>query len=85
MMTVKQLRDLLEDFDDDANVFIMSQPHWPFEYSVAGAVERREFIDGDDDDYEDTSDDRGELKLNDVFLLEGTQLRYGSKDAWNAI
>jgi hypothetical protein len=54
----------------------MSQPNYPFKYSVEKLVTRQEF---EPDDYEE------EEKLpNAIFLLEGSQLRYGSRAAWSA-
>jgi hypothetical protein len=73
-MSVGDLRLLLEDYEDDAQVFIMTQESYPFENSCAGICAREDFTDPDECDTERNS--------NDVFLCEGTQLRYGSKDAW---
>jgi hypothetical protein len=84
-MTVGELREILEDMDDDAQVFIMAQSHWPFEHDVQGAVQRCELYaeDGDEDCAGPDEDEMGDLRPSDVFLVEGTQLRYGSKSAWN--
>jgi len=38
---------------------------------------REEFEEPDEDDVQGDG-----KKPNDVFILEGKQLRYGSKDAW---
>ena len=85
-MKVSELIELLQDQDPDAEVMIMSQESWPFENAVAGVAVREEFVDDDDEDCED--DEREEpcyekgTAANDVFLVEGQQLRYGSKAAW---
>ncbi|MFN7698861.1 MAG: hypothetical protein ACK5U8_13265 [Deltaproteobacteria bacterium] len=85
-MKVSELIELLQDQDPDAEVMIMSQESWPFENAVAGVAVREEFVDDDDEDCED--DEREEPRYekgtaaNDVFLVEGQQLRYGSKAAW---
>ena len=82
-MKVSELIELLQDQDPDAEVMIMSQENWPFENAVAGVAVREEFVDDDDEDCED--DEREEPRYekgtaaNDVFLVEGQQLRYGSK------
>ncbi len=80
-MTVGELIEYLEQYDRDAQVLLMEQPGWPFEYSINGVVSREEIINQEPDE------DRAELgdgeEINDVFLLEGTQLRYGSKKAWD--
>ncbi len=83
-MNVKQLIAILEEQDPEARVFIMSQPGWPFEYGVHGVTVRSE-IDGDAEDDPDTerSPTVGGCAANDVFIVEGTQLRYGSKAAWD--
>lgn len=38
-MTVRDLIEVLECFDDDMEVRIAEQPNYPFEYSIVGAVE----------------------------------------------
>ncbi len=79
-MKVRDLIAILQHTDPNAEVFIMSQPQWPFEYSVAGVAVRADFAEDDDDG--ETGD--GNLRPNDVFILEGSQERYGSKGAWRA-
>jgi hypothetical protein len=74
-MNVRDLIEMLQDYDEDAEVFIMEQPNWPFEYSVIGVISRSEFEKDEDNDKDS----------NDVFLLEGRQLRYGNKNAWNEV
>ncbi len=95
-MKVSDLIELLEGMDPDADVFIMSQPHYPFELSVAGVCQRSDFTETDDYDDEEQAEEeapRGrdrwsasesQLPGNDVFLIEGSQLRYGNKNAWDA-
>lgn len=86
-MTVSELMNLLEDCDPDAEVLIMNQPSYPFENSIMGVTVRSEISGEDSDDQEDDDDqaapsrDDG-TRPNDVFILEGQQLRYGSRDAW---
>lgn len=88
-MKVSELIELLEEQDPDAEVLVMSQPNWPFELSLAGVTTREEMLRADRDedgagDYDDEEPrlERGTAK-NDVFLVEGEQLRYGSKTAWS--
>ncbi|GAB4211803.1 MAG: hypothetical protein OHK0013_33880 [Sandaracinaceae bacterium] len=84
-MKVRELIELLGDQDPDAEVFIMSQENWPFENAVAGIAVREEMIEDDDDltdeEREEPRYGRG-TAANDVFIVEGEQLRYGSKAAW---
>jgi hypothetical protein len=90
-MKVSELIELLEEQDPDAEVLVMMQQNWPFECSLAGVTTREEMlsadradraedVDGDED--EEPRLERGTAK-NDVFLVEGEQLRYGSKTAWS--
>ena len=83
-MKVKDLIELLEDMDPEANVLIASQPNWPFEHSVAGVAVREELGDDDDDGDEAERPYADGCHGNDVFIVEGPQLRYGSKAAWDA-
>jgi len=89
-MKVSELIELLEEQDPDAEVLVMIQQSWPFECSLAGVTTREEMLradrdedgDGDDDDDDEPRLARGTAK-SDVFLVEGEQLRYGSKTAWS--
>jgi hypothetical protein len=94
-MKVRELIEILEELDPEASVYLMSQQNWPFEVAIHGVTVREEFTESDDED-----DDGGEapaasghdrwsarpesLPRNDVFIVEGSQLRYGSKEAWDA-
>jgi len=84
-MNVRELIELLEEQDPDAEVLIMSQENGPFENAVAGVAVREEMIEDDDDLTDEESEEpryeRG-TAANDVFIVEGEQLRYGSKAAW---
>jgi len=73
-MTVQDLIDRLTDMDPDAKVYLMTQEGWPFENSIKGVTLREEIEDEDDDP---------NLNSSDVFIVEGSQLRYGNRDAWN--
>ncbi len=81
-MKVAELIEILEDMDPDAEVLIGSQENWPFEYDVAGVVTREEVV-GESDDEEEPRYGEG-LAASDVFIVEGTQLRYGSNRMWAA-
>ena len=78
-MKVQDLIDILEAMDPEAAVLVMTQQNWPFENSVAGVAVREDFSDSDDEPGFDDG-----TAPNDVFIVEGGQLRYGSKDAWDA-
>lgn len=86
-MNVKQLIEILEDPDPDAEVLLMSQQSWPFENGIAGVAVREDLVEDDEDlDDEEREEPRYEkgTARNDVFIVEGQQLRYGSKAAWDA-
>ncbi len=86
-MKVSELIELLEEQDPDAEVLVMSQENWPFECAIAGVATRDEILraDADERDEDDERDDCLDpgAHRNDVFIVEGEQLRYGSKTAWN--
>lgn len=75
-MTVADLIEALEGMDPEAEVHLMTQPEWPFEYSVLGVCRR--------EDFEEEGFVEGEKEGRDVFLVEDVQLRYGNKGAWEA-
>jgi len=90
-MRVVDLKEILENYDDDLEVRFMAQPNWPFEYSIQGAVSRNEMNedandeDGEgDEEFEDEDGEEDPNKPKDcLFLVEGSQLCYGSRRAWN--
>ncbi|MEZ4364596.1 MAG: hypothetical protein R3B48_30750 [Kofleriaceae bacterium] len=86
-MKVRDLIEILEDQDPDAEVLIMSQENWPFENAIAGVAIREDFVDDEEENEDDDGTERQYetgTAPNDVFIVEGQQLRYGSKAAWNA-
>ncbi len=82
-MTVRELIEMLEGMDENAQVRCMVQPTYPFEHSLRGVAPRSDFSDMDEEDDEHTSEEDG--KSNDVFLVVGEQLCYGTKRAWEAV
>lgn len=86
-MKVRDLIEILEDQDPDAEVLIMSQQSWPFENAIAGVAVREEIVE-DDEDLDDLEREEPRYEkgtaANDVFIVEGQQLRYGSRAAWDA-
>jgi hypothetical protein len=90
-MKVKTLIEILQECDPDADVYIMGQESWPFENAIHGVAVREDFVDYAESDEEpaSASGDRWaaretNLPSNDVFIVEGNQTRYGSKEAWAA-
>lgn len=84
-MTIDDLIARLEEYRDvvggDAVVRLMTQPNWPFECEIGGLASGEEINELDEDD-EDIDEDVTEDRL--VYLVEGQQLGYGSKRAWDA-
>lgn len=83
-MTVAELKQRLEDMDNDAEVRLAMQPNWPFEYSIADVVDMADYEDEyeDDEEADDDDDDDDEPKV--VYLTEGDQLGYLSGHAARA-
>jgi hypothetical protein len=72
---IGRLEELQDQFGEDAEVRIASQQNWPFEHDVKGLVSS-----GDLDD--PASDGEG-VERDCVWLVEGNQLGYFTKDAWD--
>ena len=83
-MTIDELIARLEDYRDeiggDAEVRLMTQQNWPFENSIYGLASGAEINDYDQDG--DDDDDAAEDAV--LFIVEGQQLGYGTKRAWDA-
>jgi hypothetical protein len=66
-MTVSELKEMLEEFDGGMEVRFAHQPNYPFELSI----DKVWFDDDEDSEYSNT-----------VYLLEGEQIGYFTKRAW---
>ncbi|AMV35304.1 hypothetical protein VN12_24475 [Pirellula sp. SH-Sr6A] len=73
---IEILNDYREEFGGDAEVRLMTQQNWPFENRICGVTSGRDMNETDDDDDQDVADD------NTVYIVEGGQICYGSKRAW---
>lgn len=78
-MNVKELISILTTLDPDAEVFVMVQPNYPHQHALGGVAVREDLHD---DDEEPDAPAPG-TRPNDVFLLEGSWLRYGLRRAWD--
>ncbi len=76
-MKVSKLLEALQDCDPDARVILATQSHRPLESHAIGIVQR-DWYDADPDA---TS---REGRPNDVLILEGDQIGYGIRAAWDA-
>ena len=81
-MTLNELIERLEEYRDlhgeDCEVRLMTQQNWPFENTITGLASGEEINGADDDDDDDVETDAV------VYIVEGQQLGYGSKRAWEA-
>ena len=78
---IARLEEYREEFGGDAGVRLMTQQNWPFENHICGVTSGREMNDSaddedEDDDAQDVADD------HTVYIVEGGQICYGSKRAW---
>jgi len=82
-MRVSELREAIEYLDGDMEVRLMSQPSWPFEYSVRDVICGLD-LGEEDEGYDPEGDDPEEEgpRENIVYLVEGAQICYGTKAAW---
>jgi hypothetical protein len=87
-MLVKELIAELEQLDPNAEVLVASQEHYPWEFVLRSVVTREDVERREDDEREHPRDEPREREPGtaptDVFLVEGRQLRSGSKAIWRA-
>jgi hypothetical protein len=80
-MKVKTLIALLQNHDPNAEVYLATQPSYPFEHSIGGVACRADLPREPREEGDEPESDGG--APSDVFIAEGRQLRYGSKDIWD--
>jgi hypothetical protein len=76
---IERLGEYRNDLGGDADVRLMTQSNYPFEYDIAGLASGAEIRAEEDDD--------GDVEVTDsdvLFIVEGQQLGYGSTRAWQA-
>lgn len=79
MLTVRKLIERLEEcatqVGDDKEVRLMTQQSWPFQCSIIGVTTSSDMLR--EEEPSDLDD-----KPTAVFIVEGRQLGYGTKMAW---
>ena len=87
-MTLDTLIEILTDYRDelggDAEVRLMTQQQWPFENRICGVTSGQEMNDTSNDGDDDDPGDSDAAEDAVVYIVEGEQLGYGSKRAWEA-
>ena len=73
---IEILNDYREEHGGDIEVRLMTQQNWPFENRICGVTSGREMNETDEDDDHDVADE------DIVYIVEGGQICYGSKRAW---
>jgi hypothetical protein len=76
------LNDYREEFGGDAEVRLMTQQNWPFENRICGVTSGRDMNEADDEDADADDDDQDVAENNRVYIVEGGQICFGSKRAW---
>ncbi len=80
-MTVRELIELLEDYDETMEVRIAHQPNYPLESSIAGVASAREAVEAADPEADENS-----VEIpNVVYIAEGRQLGYGDRRIWEVV
>ncbi len=84
-MTINELIERLEEYRDllgeDCEVRLMTQQNWPFENAITGLASGAEINEPEDEGDDDDADVATDAV---VYIVEGQQLGYGSKRAWEA-
>ncbi len=85
-MTLGELIGLLEEYRDDhgedCEVRLMTQQNWPFENRIAGVTSGAEMNEAEEDDPHEFADEQDVAEDAMVYIVEGGQICYGSKRAW---
>jgi len=98
-MTIRDLKDAIEGLDEGMEVRIMSQDNWPFENTVANMLCASDIEEENEEEWDGEGDPppyvnpghyqpkprrySNEAPEDAFYLIEGHQLGYGTKEAWN--
>jgi hypothetical protein len=78
---IEILSDYRDEFGGDAEVRLMTQQNWPFENRICGVTSGRDMNEANDEDA-DEEDAQDVAEDHTVYIVEGGQIGYGSKRAW---
>lgn len=70
-MLIGELKKLLDEYPDDAEVRIAHQPQWPFEYEVKGLIATSEL-----------GQPQRDAAYNRVWIVEGPLIGPTNKHIW---
>ena len=79
-MTVGQLKEILEGFEDDTEIRLMIQENYPLESMIAGVTTDDEIAVAEAEENGEEREHTNEPKV--LYILEGRQIGYGKKIAW---
>jgi len=80
---ISRLQEYREEFGGEAEVRLMTQQNWPFENQICGIVSEREMHEAsENEDDEEAEDGECVHDSTTVYIVEGGQIGYGSKLAW---
>jgi hypothetical protein len=76
LVTVGDLITYLEEFDEELEIFIAEQPHYPIVHRVKGVISTARFRPDPDDELSDKDEPEK------ILILEGGWESYGSEAWW---
>lgn len=76
---IERLEEYREVLGGDTEVRLMTQPNYPLECTVAGAISGEEMNSSDEDDDSDVESNQV------VYIVEDSNIGYGSKRAWDCL
>jgi len=81
-MTVRELIELLEEYDGDYEVLLAHQPSWPLQFTVSHVISHEEILENNYDEDEDEESEPEDV----VYIVEGEHPRelspYAPRGAW---
>lgn len=80
---IEILNDYRDEFGGDAEVRLMTQQNWPFENRICGVTSGRDMNEASEDASDDEDDAQDIAEDHTVYIVEGGQICYGSKRAWD--
>lgn len=81
---IEKLQEHIDAYGPETEVRLACQPNWPFEYSIQGCVDSLQLGPNEEGKEPETDSYGYPVEPPILYIVEGRQLGYFTKNAWDA-